>query len=375
MKIVASNNSFVYDELGGEGFRFVNAEPIIVSSGTEALAAAKEHKPDLLVLDADMPELDGYEVCEAVKGDDELRLVRVILILQGSISSKQLNKLANCGCDDVVVFRIPGDTLYHHAARLLGLPDPSLAEPVTLQVSIGGGAASDMTAHATHLSIAGVDLLTAKPLTVGAAISLNLRRDFSRDGVELSGKVVSSSVDKISQSPIARVVFDDLEVRQRAQLADLALWDAKTLPAGVRITLRGSFDEGTDFSRIPTENIDNIIFDLSGIRLINSWGARQWIMFLRSLPEDLEFCFVNAAPVFIKHCNMVSDMLGRGAVLSFAAPYECQSCGNENDRILQVSSISPAVMHEPPQFRCPMCAGVEEFDDVPSRYFAFLEMA
>lgn len=374
MKIVASNNSFVYDELGGDGFRLVNAEPIIVSSGSEALAAVREHRPDLLVLDADMPDVDGYGVCEQVKADDDLRGVRVILVLSGSISSRQLNRLATCGCDDVVVFRVPGETLYHRAARVLGLPDPSLAQPVTLQVSIGAKSPSDITAHATHLSITGVDLLTTKPLDVGAAIKLRLRRESGNDGVDLSGKVVSSSVDKVSQSPIATVVFDDLSIRQRAELADLALWDAKTLPAGVRITLRGSFDETTDFSRIPTENIDKLIFDLAGIQLINSWGARQWIMFLRSLPDELEFCFVNAAPVFIKHCNMVADMLGRGSILSFAAPYQCASCSNENDRILQVSSVSPAIIHEPPEFRCPRCGGVEEFDDVPARYFAFLHL-
>lgn len=48
--------------LGQSGFR---ARP--VRSGPEALAAAEEEKPDLVLLDVDMPGMDGYEVCRRLK--------------------------------------------------------------------------------------------------------------------------------------------------------------------------------------------------------------------------------------------------------------------------------------------------------------------
>jgi len=374
VKIVASNNSFVYDELGSAGFQLVNADAVIVSSGDEALDAVREHRPDLAVLDADMPGVDGYAVCEQIKADEQLSLVRVILVLQGSISSSQLHRLANCGCDDVVVYRVPGETLYHRAARLLGLPDPSLGEPVTLKVSIADGGASELSAHATQLSTSGVDLLLESPLSVGAQPKLRLARSSAGKSVEVTGKVVRCAADQHYGGHVASVVFDDLSIRARAELADLALWDAKPLPAGLRVALRGSFDERTDFSGLQLLDEDNVIFDVSGVRRINSWGARQWIMFLRSLPAAMSYCFVNASSEFVKHCNMVADMLGRGSVLSFAAPYVCASCGHENERVLQVSSISLAVMHEPPEFRCSACGEAERFDDVSQRFFAFLKL-
>ncbi len=374
VRVVASNNAFVYDELGGSGFQLVNAESTIVSSGDEAFAAVEQQRPDLLVVDADLPGMDGYTVCKKVKEHPELKVVRVILVLQGSISSKELKRLADSGCDDVVVYRVPGDTLYHQAARLLGLPDPSLAQPVTLKVAIEGADAEPISAHATKLSTTSVDLLLKRDLDEGASLRLSLGREGGSPAVEVSGTVARVVADSATGSNLATVAFDDLSVRTRAQLADLALWDAKTLPAGVRISLRGSFDEKTDFSGIQFNGSENVIFDTSGLTLINSWGARQWIMFLRSVPQDVGFCFVNTSPVFIKHCNMVVDMLGRGSVLSFAAPYTCRACERENERILQVSSISKAIMEEPPEFRCPSCGGLEEFDEVPSRYFAFLNL-
>src|SRR3989442_3821677 len=94
VKIVASNNSFVYDELGSQGFRVVNAQSVIVTTGEQALAAVREHRPELVILDAEMPGLDGCDVCEQLKSDPELRIARVILVLQGSISSVQLQRLA-----------------------------------------------------------------------------------------------------------------------------------------------------------------------------------------------------------------------------------------------------------------------------------------
>jgi CheY-like chemotaxis protein len=301
MKIVLSNNAFVYDELASPGFQQVKPEAFVVSSGDEALAAVKLHAPELAVLDAEMPGLDGYTVCERLKSDRETRKTRVILVAQGAITGRQLQRLAACGCDDVMVFRLPGEDLYRHVSRMLGLPDLSLDEPREMEVTI---------------------------------------------------------------SPLPE--------ERRTPLAAVARWDPRERPEGVQIKVRGAWDEKVDFSGIARVVAAEMVFDLAGVRSINSWGARQWILFLRGVPTTSRYCFVNAAEVFVKHCNMVADMLGRGSMVSFVAPYECASCGGEKDRILQTSSMSLAVRHDPPEFRCGACGGVERFADLPDRYFAFL---
>jgi len=51
-----------------------------VPSGKLALQAAKNDPPDLILLDIMMPEMDGYEVCERLKADEELREISVIFI-------------------------------------------------------------------------------------------------------------------------------------------------------------------------------------------------------------------------------------------------------------------------------------------------------
>src|SRR6478736_2525072 len=51
-----------------------------VPSGKLALLAAKREPPDLILLDINMPEMNGYEVCAQLKADEKLRGIPVIFI-------------------------------------------------------------------------------------------------------------------------------------------------------------------------------------------------------------------------------------------------------------------------------------------------------
>jgi phosphoserine phosphatase RsbU/P len=51
-----------------------------VPSGKLALLAARKEPPDLILLDINMPEMNGYEVCERLKADDQLKGIPVVFI-------------------------------------------------------------------------------------------------------------------------------------------------------------------------------------------------------------------------------------------------------------------------------------------------------
>ena len=59
----------------GTGYRFLEA-----ADGTEALAAARELSPDLIVLDVMLPGLSGIEVLEEIRSDEQLRDMPVVVI-------------------------------------------------------------------------------------------------------------------------------------------------------------------------------------------------------------------------------------------------------------------------------------------------------
>ncbi len=51
-----------------------------VSNGQEALDAVAEEKPDLILLDIMLPEIDGFEVCRRIKSDENTRDIPVIML-------------------------------------------------------------------------------------------------------------------------------------------------------------------------------------------------------------------------------------------------------------------------------------------------------
>src|ERR1700682_3253632 len=61
-----------------------------VPSGKLALLAARRDPPDLILLDINMPEMNGYEVCEHLKADDTLKGIPVIFI---SALTEQMDKV------------------------------------------------------------------------------------------------------------------------------------------------------------------------------------------------------------------------------------------------------------------------------------------
>src|ERR1019366_432393 len=61
-----------------------------VPSGKLALQAARHDAPDLILLDIKMPEMDGFEVCEHLKADDQLKGIPIIFI---SILTESLDKV------------------------------------------------------------------------------------------------------------------------------------------------------------------------------------------------------------------------------------------------------------------------------------------
>ena len=70
-----------------------------VPSGKLALLAARKQAPDLILLDINMPEMDGHEVCQHLKADDALRGIPVIFISALNESFDKVNAFDLGGVD------------------------------------------------------------------------------------------------------------------------------------------------------------------------------------------------------------------------------------------------------------------------------------
>ncbi|MCS6849787.1 MAG: response regulator [Gemmataceae bacterium] len=73
----------------------------VAADGVEALDFIAEHPPDLILLDLDLPRLDGYEVCRRVKSAPATRLIPIIIITaQNAFEAKM--RAWELGADDFI---------------------------------------------------------------------------------------------------------------------------------------------------------------------------------------------------------------------------------------------------------------------------------
>lgn len=75
--------------------------PFIARNGSEALAIAEKEKPNLVVLDIMMPDIDGYEVCKQIKANASLEHTKIIF-LSAKSRQEDIDKGLAMGADKYV---------------------------------------------------------------------------------------------------------------------------------------------------------------------------------------------------------------------------------------------------------------------------------
>lgn len=376
IKVVTSNNTAIFRGLKSAAFRAVKAEQLTVTTGPEALRVVQTHKPDLVVLDVDLPEQTGYEVCKQIKGDPALGNVRVILVITGSPNRDDVDRLADSGCDDIMTIPTPAEDLYSHAARLLNLPTPKRSRVLAQIVMPAGSRTPVLRGEAVDIGLDAVTVTVEHRVDVGTEIKLRLGRAGAGPGIVVRGTIIACDDTPNELSKSVRVRLVGLRAEDEQALADLALWEVMERDDGLLVIVRGDITENTDFAPLLAQVKDaaNLAFDMGGVRYLNSTGMMRWCKFLEELSADAVYTFVRASGAFIMQLGLVPQARGRGKVVSFMAPYYCEMCDAEREQILQASSLELGEDRVPvaPSFDCPKCHGALILDELPERFFAFV---
>jgi two-component system cell cycle response regulator DivK len=66
--------------------------------GVEALRMARQHRPDLILMDIQLPEVSGLEVTKWLKEDDDLRMIPVIAVTAFAMKGDE-EKIRDGGCE------------------------------------------------------------------------------------------------------------------------------------------------------------------------------------------------------------------------------------------------------------------------------------
>jgi DNA-binding response OmpR family regulator len=389
-KVLVSNNGELLRHFTAPPFKRLDLRLLVANSVDEAKQLFDREEPALAVLDV---EQGGFEIAKAIKAKNPS--TRVILVAGKLLTGDQMRGVSSSGCDELLIAPMTADELHDVVAIQLGEPRPG-TEQFAVVVKIAG---KQLEATISNLSVDGVRLVTAEALSEGQAVELAITPD-GEPPIQVKGNVVwaqrawvseanpsvqpsasrgdreagpASSRARPGESTVAGVAFDTLDDRARNVLAKLTQWQVVKDGERTRVVLRGDFTEATRFDELLPAMVGRVVFDTAQVTYMNSLGVRAWCEFLRQARiQGYEF---HACSVpFILQASMVRDVIGRGTVTSFFAPFHCIGCDHQEERLLQSAAIL-ASNHEPPVFKCPSCGGALEFDDLPERYFAFLDEA
>jgi excisionase family DNA binding protein len=95
-------------------------EMISASDGFEAGLQVSHFKPDLLILDIMMPDINGYEVCQKVKSTSETKDTKII-VLSAYLDDEAFKQMKEYGADACFSKPLPLEQLKFEVAKLLGL--------------------------------------------------------------------------------------------------------------------------------------------------------------------------------------------------------------------------------------------------------------
>lgn len=230
----AGNRLLLRDLLEAEGHEVVEA-----ADGASALASVAERQPDLILLDVQMPGMDGFEVCRRLKASPATAAVPVLLVTALSAREDRLEGI-RAGANDFVIKPIDSADLMLRArnaiqARRLHARVEAqyrdLSEMEQLRDSL-----VHMVAHDLRSPLAGVHAILemlqmdAQDLPAESAAFLNDALRLTRRAADMIGDLLDVSRLEAGRLPVAR---DPLDLGGLADQATRAMY-----PGSVRLTYR-----------------------------------------------------------------------------------------------------------------------------------------
>jgi two-component system cell cycle response regulator DivK len=90
------NRRIMRDLLSSAGYDLIEAQ-----DGEEGVAMAQKHRPDLILMDIQLPVLDGYQATRRIKADPALAHIPIIAVTSYALSGDEA-KTREAGCDGYV---------------------------------------------------------------------------------------------------------------------------------------------------------------------------------------------------------------------------------------------------------------------------------
>ena len=109
-----ANRKIVRYLFASKGYKVIEAV-----DGEEGVRMAEQERPDIILMDVQLPKLDGYEAARRIKAHPELRDIPIIAVTSFALSGDDV-KAMEAGCDDYVAKPFKPRDLLEKVEKILG---------------------------------------------------------------------------------------------------------------------------------------------------------------------------------------------------------------------------------------------------------------
>ncbi|MER6094415.1 response regulator transcription factor [Streptomyces sp. NPDC001728] len=184
------------------------------ADGEEGLELAREHLPDIALIDIQMPVVDGIEATRRIAADPTLAGVHVVILTNYGMDEYVFDALRAGAAGFLVKDIVPDDFL--HAVRVAARGDALLAPSITRKL-IDRYVSQPLDTHAE----AGLEELTGREREAVALVARGLSNDEIADHMVISPMTVKTHINR---------AMTKLHARDRAQLVVLAYESGLVVP-------------------------------------------------------------------------------------------------------------------------------------------------
>jgi len=190
-KVLLVDDVRVFLEFERPFFERSGCEILTATSGTEALRLVKEQKPHIVLLDYEMPGMNGDEVCRRIKEDPATRHIPVLIVTSHKEPSV-LEKCRRAGCTDFVVKPVTGRDLLEKVVKLLQIPyRVHVRTRVNIEVSMGvTGETVSVLGYSSDLSEGGMMVETVEPIDMGAKVGVVFKLSGRNEEIRATAEVL-----------------------------------------------------------------------------------------------------------------------------------------------------------------------------------------
>lgn len=151
--------------------------------------------------------------------------------------------------------------------------------------------------------------------------------------------------------------------------------EAKKNNDKIMIKFSGAIDEDCSLPKVDLKGIKELLFDFSGLTLINSCGIRDWVSWMKTIPATTKTVFTNCPSILVDQVNMINGFIPEGGyVQSFFVPYFCDECDDVVNKLVERGKdYNKEDCKVKDEIKCPKCDATAELDVIKLKYFKFLK--